>query len=59
MKLFAYIIIGSVFHLGQEKGIISGTVTDHKSGELLAGVNVMVKGTYYGDATDINGNYII
>ena len=59
MKLFAYIIIGSVFLIGQEKGIISGTVTDHKSGELLAGVNVMVKGTYYGDATDINGNYII
>ena len=59
MNIIAFIIIGSVFLLGQEKGIFTGTVTDHKSGEPLAGVNVMVKGTYYGDATDINGNYII
>ena len=59
MKLFSYIIIGSVFLFGQEKGMISGIITDYKSGEPLAGVNVMVKGTYYGDATDINGSYII
>ena len=59
MKIIAYLIIGSVFLFGQEKGLIPGTVNDHKSGEPLAGVNVMVKGTYYGDATDPNGNYII
>ena len=59
MKIIAYLIIGSVFLFGQEKGLITGTVNDLKSGEPLAGVNVMVKGTYYGDATDTNGNYII
>ena len=27
-----------------------------KTGEALPGVNVIIKGTYYGAATDINGN---
>ena len=30
-----------------------------KSGEGLPGVNIIFKGTYYGAATDINGNFRI
>jgi TonB-linked SusC/RagA family outer membrane protein len=37
---------------------IKGTVTDEK-GETLAGVNVLIKGTNNGVATDINGEYSI
>ncbi|THD67859.1 TonB-dependent receptor [Robertkochia marina] len=37
---------------------VSGTVTD-PSGEPLPGVNVVVKGTTTGTATDFDGNYIL
>ena len=58
-KLIAYTFCLSFFLFGQEKGSVTGIVTNQKSGEPLIGVNVMVKGTYYGDATDIDGRYII
>ena len=43
----------------QSTGNLSGTVTDAKTGEALPGVNVLVKGTYYGAATDFNGKFRI
>jgi len=36
---------------------VIGTVTDAKSGEILIGVTVQIKGTTSGAATDINGKY--
>ncbi|NNL49155.1 MAG: TonB-dependent receptor plug domain-containing protein, partial [Acidimicrobiia bacterium] len=36
---------------------VSGQVTDAKTGEALPGVNVTVKGTTTGTATDLSGNY--
>lgn len=39
--------------------IISGTVRDNASQELLPGVNVTIKGTQTGTVTDINGRYSI
>ncbi|MFQ5674527.1 MAG: TonB-dependent receptor domain-containing protein, partial [bacterium] len=42
----------------QSKGSIRGTITDDK-GQGLPGVNVIVKGTYYGAATDVDGTYEI
>ena len=40
-------------------GKISGQITDAKSGEPLAGVNVLVDGTFLGAATDLDGYYVI
>ena len=40
-------------------GKITGMVTDSKTGEPLAGVNVLVEGTYLGAATDLDGYYVI
>lgn len=40
-------------------GKIKGTVTDLTSGEPLIGANVLVIGTSFGAATDVNGNYTI
>ncbi len=40
-------------------GKIAGTVTDADTGEPLAGVNVIVEGTYRGAATDLAGQYTI
>ncbi len=36
---------------------ISGTVTAKETGEFLPGTNITVKGTNFGTATDINGNF--
>jgi len=43
----------------QTKGQITGKITDEETKEPLPGVNVMIKGTYYGAATDLQGNYTI
>lgn len=40
----------------QQKNTVSGKVTD-ASGETLIGVNVLLKGTRIGVATDVNGKY--
>lgn len=40
-------------------GQITGRITSATTSEGLVGVNVMVKGTYYGTATDANGYYTI
>ncbi len=42
-----------------QKGAIQGLVKDSKTGESLIGVNIQIKGTYYGAATDVNGSYLI
>ena len=40
-------------------GQLNGRITNSTTAEGLAGVNVMVKGTYYGSATDADGYYNI
>lgn len=43
----------------QSLGVIKGRVTDEKTKEGLPSVNIVVKGTYYGAATDFDGYYKI
>ncbi|NUO83999.1 carboxypeptidase-like regulatory domain-containing protein, partial [candidate division KSB1 bacterium] len=43
----------------QTKGTITGRVLDAQTREGLPSVHVVAKGTYYGAATDANGNYTI
>src|SRR5699024_10077056 len=38
---------------------VSGTVTDAKTGEILAGVNVVIKGTSRGASTDAQGQVVV
>ncbi len=45
--------------LAQGKGTIYGRIADSKTNEGLPSVNVLVKGTYYGAASDLEGNYTI
>jgi outer membrane receptor protein involved in Fe transport len=60
MKLLITIfIVCFVSIYGQETGTITGKVTDKKTGESLPGVNVILKGTYYGASTDANGSFRI
>ena len=64
-RLGRYILLAILFMLGilvlsaQEKGSIKGVVRDAKSKEGLPAVNVKIVGTYYGAATDFDGNYQI
>ncbi|GAB4287406.1 MAG: hypothetical protein Kow0098_03910 [Ignavibacteriaceae bacterium] len=40
-------------------GKVAGKVTDKATGEPLPFVNVLIEGTNYGAATDLDGNYVI
>lgn len=40
-----------------QNNIVNGTVTDYETGNTLPGVNITVKGTTIGTATDANGEY--
>ena len=60
MKLLLSILILSFFSLyAQETGTITGRITDKANNEGLPGVNIVLKGTYYGAATDFDGNFRI
>jgi len=58
-KIFLFIIFLSLSINAQEKGKLSGTIIDASTGDPLPGVNVIVKGTYYGAASDFNGKFLI
>ena len=52
------IILSMVLSIyGQGSCVIEGHVSDPVSGESLPGVNVMIKGSYYGSATDLDGRF--
>jgi hypothetical protein len=45
--------------LAQTTGRITGTITDKETGEALIGANVIVVGTSFGAASDVNGEFIV
>lgn len=59
MKKILFILIFSSILCAEETGVISGTVTDSRTKEPLAGVNVFLEGTTFGAATDREGNFRI
>jgi hypothetical protein len=59
MKLGMLIALMPFLLFAQSKGTISGTVVDANNSESLVGVNIIVKGTYYGAASDLNGRFFI
>ncbi len=42
-----------------QDGKLRGRVTDKQTSEALIGANVLIEGTTFGAATDLNGEYII
>ncbi len=61
MRYLAFLIVFCVasLHSIAQQGKIEGRVVDAKSGEALAGVSVIIKGSNTGIATDINGHYVV
>lgn len=51
-----YVIVRGLMDIRQIE-VVRGTVTDASSGEVLPGVNVVIKGTSTGTSTDTEGNY--
>ena len=63
-RLLQHSLIAALFILASycaqaQTGRIIGRVVDERNGEGLPSVNIVVKGTYYGGATDIDGRYKI
>ena len=56
--LFSLLLIPTLIYAGTT-GKIKGKITDLDSGEPLVGANVLVVGTSFGAATDVNGEYTI
>ncbi len=63
MKKFSFILLiillTSVTQAQDEKGSVYGRITDAVSGQPLIGVNVILEGTTFGAATDLDGRYEI
>ncbi|MDP6170166.1 MAG: carboxypeptidase-like regulatory domain-containing protein, partial [Candidatus Marinimicrobia bacterium] len=59
-RIFTILTISFLTTLnGEGLGSIVGTIEEVSTGDGLPGVNVMIKGTYYGTATDLEGRYRI
>ena len=59
LKLFFALFLSCSLLFAGDSGKIVGKVTDCETGETLSGVNILLKGTSMGAASDIDGNYII
>ena len=62
MKIISRVILLSFIInclYGQTTGKIIGTIKDTETNDVLIGANVILQGTYYGAATDIEGYYFI
>ncbi|NOZ04692.1 MAG: TonB-dependent receptor [FCB group bacterium] len=58
IKLLIFTVLVSVVW-GQESAVISGFVTDEKSGESIYGANIFLKDTPYGSVSNIEGYYVL
>ena len=59
LLLLLPIIFLAPLEMLSQTGKISGTVNDARTGEAAIGANIIVQGTNYGAATDIEGYYVI
>lgn len=57
--LLILVMMTSALTLFSQNITVRGTVTDAETGEAMIGLNVVVKGTTRGVATDLNGNYTV
>ena len=55
--IFLSFLLSLFFIKADGAGSINGRITDSKAGAGLPGVNIMIKGTYYGTASDLEGRY--
>jgi len=56
-KLLCLLFLISPFLVHAQERTITGKVTDAETGDVLPGVNIIIKGTSVGTSTDSNGSY--
>ncbi|HDR05154.1 MAG TPA: TonB-dependent receptor [Candidatus Marinimicrobia bacterium] len=59
MKKILFILTVIIPQMLLAQGILRGNITDAKNGQPLPGANIILKGTYYGAASDIDGTFLI
>jgi outer membrane receptor protein involved in Fe transport len=57
LLLFLTLLFATTAVSAQTTGSIKGKITDKEDGSPLPGVNVIIKGTSFGGATDFDGNF--
>ncbi len=58
-KLFLLFLLIPFFVYAGTTGKLSGTIKDKQSGEPLIGANIIIEGTNFGAATNVNGEFVI
>ena len=56
---YIFFLFLSIMVRSQDVGSLTGVIKESGTGVALPGVNIMIKGTYYGTATDTEGRYRI
>ncbi|HCA81902.1 MAG TPA: TonB-dependent receptor [Bacteroidetes bacterium] len=58
-RLLFFLTLASSLVMAQNSGKISGRIVDSRSNEPLPMANIIIRGTSYGAASDVDGNYYI
>ncbi|HMN24689.1 MAG TPA: carboxypeptidase-like regulatory domain-containing protein, partial [Ignavibacteriaceae bacterium] len=58
-KLFLLFLFIPFFVFAGTTGKLSGTIKDKQTGEPLIGANIIIEGTNFGAATNVNGEFVI
>ncbi len=58
-KIFFLFLLFQISVLAGTTGKLAGTIKDAQTGEPLIGANVMIDGTTFGAATNVNGEFVI
>ena len=58
-KILLLILLLPICIYSGTTGKLSGTIKDAQTGEPLVGANVIIEGTNFGAATNVNGEYVI
>lgn len=58
-KILSLILLLPFFIFAGTTGKLAGTIKDAQTGEPLVGANVIIEGTSFGAATNVNGEYVI
>ena len=58
-KILLLILLAPFIIYSGTTGKLAGTIKDAQTGEALVGANVIIEGTNFGAATNVNGEYVI
>jgi len=58
-KIFILFLLFQISVFAGTTGKLAGTIKDAQTGEPLIGANVMIEGTTFGAATNVNGEFVI